>query len=671
MLRSPAEGYRTDIDGLRAVAVASILFFHAGFSAFSGGFVGVDVFFVISGYLITRLIRREIEETGTFVFGNFYARRARRLFPALFATLAASFILGFLLLAPEHFRDFGGSLVYAIASLSNFYFWSSAGYFDTDALLKPLLHTWSLSVEEQFYLVWPALIFLLLMRWKSTSALLALLALAGSSLALNEAFHFEPATIFYLAPFRVFEFAIGAAVTWLDKRQPSPLVSEAVLAAGLSLILYAVIAFNDGTRIPSYNALIPCIGAAMAIYAGRAPYVGRLLTNPICVAIGLVSYSLYLVHWPLIVFYRYVTLTEPTVAEKWALCGLAATLAACMYRYIEQPFRRPIGITYSSSAFGLVCAALTIAIVLPASTTWANGGWLWRANIPPGDIAEFVKFGGGEGQFHDNYYGGVNCIGAKSRECAFDNGPEKFVLIGDSHGRMYYEGLMEFASRRKFGFKVFEAGACNFVSPLSACTAKEKAIAYIQKTRAETIVMSHSWMRANYETLFFVRPKAQLLSEPGEFSAYYAEELKKLITNGYLAGVKKIVLIGAVPQYAGHGDAVDCLTRPEFLVARPRCDVGVIAKHPKLAGYREFNKLFGKAIGQLAIPGKEIVFFDPFDALCDNRVCRQIVREKLIYSDDDHLSKYGATVVVQHFAKRLQDFLFDSEIHSTSSGRVQ
>ncbi|WP_439544157.1 acyltransferase family protein [Hyphomicrobium sp.] len=667
MLRSTAEGYRADIDGLRAVAVVSILFFHAGFAAFSGGFVGVDVFFVISGYLITQLIRREIEATGTFQFGNFYARRARRLFPALIATLTASFILSFLLLAPERFRDFAGSLVYAVASLSNFYFWSSAGYFDTDGLFKPLLHTWSLSVEEQFYLVWPALIVLLLTRWRSTPTLLALLALAGSSFILNEAFHFEPATIFYLAPFRVFEFAIGAAVTWLDKRQLSPLTSEAVLAAGLSLIAYAVFAFNDSTRIPSYNALIPCIGAAMAIYGGRAPYTGRLLRNPLSVAIGLVSYSLYLVHWPLIVFYRYATFTEPTVAEKWALCGLAATLAACMYRYIEQPFRRPSGITYANSAFGLACAGLAFAIVLPASTTWANGGWLWRANIPPGDIAEFVKFGGGEGQFHDNHYGGVNCIGAKRRECEFENGPEKFVLIGDSHGRMYYEGLMEFASSRKFGFKVFEAGACNFISPLSVCPAKEKAAAYVQNNRTEIIVLSHSWMRGNYETLFFKRSKGQLLLEPAEFSDYYAKELKALITNGYLAGVKKIVLIGAVPQFAGHGDAVDCLTRPEFLVARPRCDVGVIALHPRLEKYREFNKLFGTAVRQFAIPGKEIRFFDPFDALCDDRVCRQIVRDKLIYSDDDHLSKYGATVAIKHFAKQLQDFLIDDKTLSTSS----
>ncbi len=203
------KGYRPEIDGLRAVAVLLVIFFHYQFSIFGGGYVGVDVFFVISGYLITRLIKDQVEG-GNFSITSFYVRRMRRLFPALFFTLIITTLAAFLLFSAEHLERYGQSLIYALISVSNFFFWQEAGYFDLNAIVKPLLHTWSLSVEEQFYLIWPGLLLLLFYPKKSSLALLGLAIVAVGSLYLSESFlSSDPKAAFFLMPLRAFEFCIG------------------------------------------------------------------------------------------------------------------------------------------------------------------------------------------------------------------------------------------------------------------------------------------------------------------------------------------------------------------------------------------------------------------------------------------------------------------------------
>jgi peptidoglycan/LPS O-acetylase OafA/YrhL len=369
--------YRPDIDGLRAVAVLSVLLYHVGFTSFSGGFVGVDVFFVISGFLITRLIVGEVAR-GTFSFANFYARRARRIFPALFFTLLACFCAAFVLFPPEHMRSFAGSLVYAVLSLSNVWLYRESGYFDADAIFKPLLHTWSLSVEEQFYLAWPLLLVWLCGRKHKAAAPALLVVLGISSLVLAQRALDDPAAAFYFPQYRVVEFAAGAILVWLGAFRPrSDLVVEALLLLGLALIAYSAFAFDTRTAFPGVHAMVPCMGAALVIFAGQARYLGRVLSNPLSVGIGLVSYSLYLVHWPLIVFYRYYRIVDLTPAERWMLVAVSIGAAVLMYRFVEKPFRRPAR-PLSAPAFGLACAMCSLAICLPAADAWGNGGWSWR-----------------------------------------------------------------------------------------------------------------------------------------------------------------------------------------------------------------------------------------------------------------------------------------------------
>lgn len=296
--------YRADIDGLRAVAVLAVLLYHVGYTALPGGYVGVDIFFVISGFLITRLIREEVTSTGSFRFGDFYLRRVRRLFPALITTVALTFFAGALVLAPEHLESLGGAALSSIVPMSNIYFWGEAGYWDASKLTKPLLHTWSLAVEEQFYFVSPLLI-VVAVRLGFASALIALLSLA-SLIAAQYYLAEDASAVFFLTPFRVVEFGIGALLAWFSWPRQLPNWSTHIASiAGLLLIAYAMLFYTEQTTFPGVAALVPCLGAALLIAAGPRSAVGRILATPPMVAIGLLSYSLYLVHWPLIVLVRY------------------------------------------------------------------------------------------------------------------------------------------------------------------------------------------------------------------------------------------------------------------------------------------------------------------------------------------------------------------------------
>lgn len=337
--------YRAEIDGLRAVAVIPVMLFHAGFDAFSGGYVGVDVFFVISGYLITSLILSE-KDAGRFSLIDFYERRARRILPALFFVMAACIPFAWLWLLPSDMKDFARSLVAVSVFASNILFWRESGYFDAAVELKPLLHTWSLAVEEQYYVLYPLFIML---AWRlgrrGLAGLLAVGALLSLGLAQWGAYH-RPAATFYLLPTRGWELAMGGLIAFYLTRKetvaPGNGARQALSVLGLSLIAYGVFAYDGSTPFPSLYALVPTIGAAMTIVcATPATAVGRILGGKALVGVGLISYSAYLWHQPLFAFARYRSAAEPGALQMMALAGAAMVLAYFSWRFIEAPFRRP------------------------------------------------------------------------------------------------------------------------------------------------------------------------------------------------------------------------------------------------------------------------------------------------------------------------------------------
>ena len=302
--------YEPGIDGLRAFAVLAVMFFHLGVPGFTGGFVGVDVFFVISGFLITRLIYRETK-AGGFSFAKFYARRARRILPALAVTLLGTAVAAAIIAAPAQFQSLLTSLISAALGVSNFYFWMESGYFAADDLSTPLLHTWTLGVEEQFYLLWPAVI-VLLAAFRSKAVLMgAVVFMGGLSLAAAEYAigQGHAAAAFFLMPTRIVEFAIGACLVWIS-RDGDNRWKELCCALGFAAIAAAVFLYTPQTRFPGVTALLPCAGAALLITGASSRYAGLALRSRTAVWIGRRSYSLYLMHWPLISLFYVSTLRE-------------------------------------------------------------------------------------------------------------------------------------------------------------------------------------------------------------------------------------------------------------------------------------------------------------------------------------------------------------------------
>lgn len=378
--------YRPDIDGLRAIAVMLVVLNHVGLSVFSGGYIGVDVFFVISGYLITGIISRQMEK-GSFRFSDFYMRRARRILPALYAVLLFVMVAGYYLYLPSDYSVLSESALSSIAFISNVFFWkNSGGYFSSTAEEMPLLHIWSLSVEEQFYFFWP-LALILIIKVKSLKGRLTLIAAAVvASFTIAEIGVLQEwSSTYFLLPSRAGELLVGAFLAiWLSRRQ-SPLersmAAELAAVAGLMMVLLPAFLLSEGSAFPGVNALIPCVGAALII--GSRTFgnslVSRLLSTRPFVLIGLISYSVYLWHWPMISFMHYLR-AEITPLIAVGLVAASIVLGYLSWRLIEQTFRHRAEATPSgvmvAAAVGSLCVLILPAIVylkdgLPARFPYA------------------------------------------------------------------------------------------------------------------------------------------------------------------------------------------------------------------------------------------------------------------------------------------------------------
>ena len=331
--------YRPEIDGLRSVAVLPVILFHAGFSLFSGGYVGVDVFFVISGYLITTILISE-RENGTYSLLGFYERRARRILPALFFMLICTIPFAWRWIPPDPFEDYARSLSYAAMFISNIHFLEKSSYFDVGAEFRPLLHTWSLAVEEQYYLLFP-LVLWALGQFVRTKFILVFLILSALSLALAEwGWRNYPTENFFFSPSRLWELLAGSicAALLFNRAQ---MRNELGAMAGLVLILYSIVFFDGSLPFPSIYTVVPVLGTVLIIlFAAPGTIVARLLSVKPMVAIGLISYSAYLWHQPLFVFARIRSVSEPSLLLMSGLALASLALAWLTWRYVETPFRR-------------------------------------------------------------------------------------------------------------------------------------------------------------------------------------------------------------------------------------------------------------------------------------------------------------------------------------------
>ena len=431
--------YRRDVDGLRSVAILPVVLYHAGVTALGGGFVGVDVFFVISGYLITSLIVGDLEQ-GRFSIVSFYERRARRILPALLVMIAATLLVGAFLLLPADFDALSRSAAAALLFYSNVHFWDTASYFDYDSTLKPLLHTWSLAVEEQYYIVFPA--FMMLIFRRAMSPLVWLLSVLGLSFGLSLwGVSRYPEATFYLAPTRIWELLIGAVLA-LGVVPPFKawLLREGAALAGFAMIVWCVLAFDEGTVFPGLNALWPCLGAALIIHS-RTGAVNRFLSLPPLVFIGLISYSLYLWHWPIIVLARYEGYLLGTPAQTAAVLAASTLAAVLSWRFVETPFktrtvlvdRRPLFQAAGLSIAG--CLALALGL---NQLRQSEAGVATVAAAEAGRAEARAAYG--EGQCFFSSDAPLDSIDPL-RCLAPDPARPDYLLIGDSFAAHLWPGL--------------------------------------------------------------------------------------------------------------------------------------------------------------------------------------------------------------------------------------
>jgi len=440
--------YRAEIDGLRAMAVLSVILFHAGFEWFSGGFIGIDVFFVISGYLITTIIISEMAE-GKFSIVNFYERRARRILPALFFVMAACLPFAWLWLTPNDLKNFGQSLIAVSTFSSNILFWLEGGYFDTATELKPLLHTWSLAVEEQYYILYP--IFLML-TWrlgvKRILILLSIVFLLSLGIAQWGAYN-SPIATFYLLPTRGWELLVGVFAAFYLKYNThlkSQTINQALSLLGFSMIVYSIIVFDETTPFPSLYTLITTIGTGLLILcAVPKTAVHKLLSLKPIVGIGLISYSAYLWHQPLLAYTKYMFLEEVSNILLFSLCIVSLVMAWFSWRFIEKPFRQKL--TFKRKFF-FKCSLVGILFF-----TFAG---LWLASVddvlkyyPPEKqkvLSRFIDPSDYVHKLHKNI---------RLKEFDKTNKKKDILIIGDSHSEDLVNAAFEGDLNKEYEFSSY------------------------------------------------------------------------------------------------------------------------------------------------------------------------------------------------------------------------
>jgi peptidoglycan/LPS O-acetylase OafA/YrhL len=641
----PALAYRPDIDGLRALAVMAVVLFHAELRVLTGGFVGVDVFFVISGFLISTIVLKEAGAR-TFSILAFYKRRTLRIFPALFAVIAACFVAGWFLFPPEDYRDLGDSAAAAAAFYSNFYFHENSDYFSADAITMPLLHTWSLAVEEQFYVLAPGLL-LLAVRFPrfARAAFLALFAasLAYSALLVKS----DPQTAFYMLPSRAFELMTGTALAMgLVPAIRSRALAEAAAMAGLALILFAVLFYTDLTPFPGAAALVPCLGAALIIHSGRhlPTAAGRLLSLPPVVFIGRISYSLYLWHWPVLVFAIFRYGHEIGTPARLGLVAAALALATVSYLLVEQPARHRGARLKATTVLALGALAIAACLGLKSLLRQVEGA-PWR--LPPAAAA----FAAGTPNAVDNRglcLEGTGSHAKDATDCAIGvpGYPPQFLFFGDSHAQAISMEVAAAARRNGVTGHALLRSACPPVIGLDEEQARSfgKCLPYlglieerIALPSLKTVVIASRWASS-----LTGRAMPNETKQPQRLFAATREEsaieFEKLVT-GTVAAIraqgKHVVLLGPVPELGFNlpSEMTKALMQgkpPEFSLPRKAFD--------------ERQKEVMAFLAKLdALEGVDVLY--PHELLCDALRCRTMADGKPLYVDDDHLSPAGAAFI--------------------------
>ena len=650
--------YRPDIDGLRALAVLSVVLYHISPTLLPGGFLGVDIFFVISGYLISLIIFRE-KASGTFSFSGFYLRRARRLFPSLGLVLATTLIIGYFSLFADEYKQLGQHASQAIIFLLNFQLMDEAGYFDVASHFKPLLHLWSLSIEEQFYLLWPLFLYWVF-RLRLQLALIILLLGIGSYVYSIYLLETNPDALYFHPLARFWELLLGTALAywhdkygmnqlpgWLDNHSTRNVFS----LVGLALIFWAFWAFNSAKPHPGPLTLIPLLGVVAIIASGGAAMVNRFLAIRLVVFIGLISYPLYLWHWPLLSFVRIMESGTPPEWLLWVVAGFSVILAWLTYVLVERPIRYGISIRRAVGSM----TAIMIVLFVAARGVVVEDGFPGRGSL--------LYMKEAEAQMKREPRQDDSCISLFEPDSApvycrqHNPGKNMIAIVGDSHAHVLFPGVAELAAAKGYGTLLLANSGCPpLLGAVTGRNAKEKDTCM---NNIENILSKINNDPRIFDVILATRGPIYITGEGyGAAEASYAHppiasyRLSPMISDNsperaFLGGlertVARLIKDGKTVTYFLQPPelgvpARNCLGRPLTLFSKQECTVALSEYEQRMQVYRKLVGSVQREIGSFKV-------VDPKPLLCDQGTCSGKIDGVLLYADDDHLSIKGSKYV--------------------------
>lgn len=674
-------GYRPEIDGLRAIAVVAVVLFHAGIG-FSGGYVGVDVFFVISGFLITTIVAKELD-AGCFSLQQFWARRIRRILPASAVMVGVVAIAGFFLLLPSDFENIMGSAFWHAAMLANYYFCQDVGYFAERAEFKPLLHTWSLAVEEQFYIVYPPLL-VCYRRYVSKNLLPAVVAIAVASLLMsiwqtpsNEA------AAFFLLPARAWELLAGALLAFLSLDfLKNKFAAESVSTVGLVAIAATMLLYDKQTLFPGWSAVLPVAGS-VAVIAGckhHATVVGRLLSTWPMVKIGKMSYSIYLWHWPLLAFAN-LLLVRVTLEVRLVLALCSVLISIPSYHFVEQTFRRSTRLSAPRHAMLFAVAVIASTLVVSAITLKSDG-FPERLDSLTRTMVDDFKWTGAKYENPDRFTVPLGI----DRE---SSGPVDFFLWGDSHARVMAHVFDDVAATYGLhGETSVSSGTIPVPglwrqAPMPGSTRieqLEKATAvkdHIFNSKVDSVILISRWAvycngrseievhegRTKFDTLV-VDQELEWAATPQTSAAAIRRQLRKLLEELTARGIN-VWVFHQVPECECAAPARDFLKTQ----LTPWLNSTTLLDADKIRIERHFKnqKLANATLSSVAMPG--VVFVDVTDECFDENGLLDTYSKRSHYRDDDHLTRYGASKFLGHSIRAVLGQVRDAKV--AAEGRAE
>ena len=654
--------YRPEIDGLRAIAVGAVILYHAqitilGHQPFKGGFIGVDIFFVISGYLITSIILKELVTTGSFSFKHFYERRIRRILPALLFVMLVSLPFAWMYLLPSSFVDFSKSILYSLGFSSNFYFhYSGQQYGAESGLYKPFLHTWSLSVEEQFYILFPIV---LLVTFKYFRKYLIHILILGffTSLGLAEwGSRNHPSFNFYVLPTRGWELLAGSILAYLEitngKRSENKTLNLILPTLGLLLIGHSILFFNDETFHPSLYTLSPIIGVCLIIwFSNKNEIITKILSTKLFVGIGLISYSLYLWHYPIFAFIKTTGLVMGNMTYKLLLIPILLICSVISYHFVEKPFRnkknniKKILILISISFFVLISFNL---YVINNNGIKNRLPEIFQIDLKPKKV-----------NFHQK------------------NNAQKIVLIGDSHS-----GSLEFNLNeeiKKKDLSLIRFGTTMYLTDFNHVRRKTKKIDenfiesnvkidnFLKENSNLIVILHHRWSYLFLETFFdneeSYRERDNLeverYLEPINTKTSSLKERKQFIKEGLISQINKIinqghklVLVYPVPEV---GVSPNRYLFKKYIFNKNVFNNSIPVFSSSYEVYKKRNKLIFEILD--SIKNENIYRVYPHSYFCDKQIENRCItndKNNIFYFDDDHLSLQGSKLVVDGIMKEIE-----------------